>query len=221
MLKRIMGVVAAVAGLLVTVTAAVRLAYAIPSNFTTNGKGLDMLVDLVERYSLWDHIPAVLVGMTVTLSALPLLLSPRKKRVATVASAPERDGEPPLAEAPEISLPSDVGAQTPSAEVVTRILRTRLRGATFRNPDGVSRRVLLAGIAAGDILLCRSSDRKTPDEGIGVYTLRGEQLGYLDTGFIRDLRAQYPGFRIGITVEKVIGGRQPHTCLLRVAVYGA
>jgi hypothetical protein len=221
MLKRIVGVLAAVLGLAVTVIAAVELAYAIPANFTPHGEGLDMLVDLMERYSLRDHIVTILVGVAITLSALPLLLSPRKKRVAAVAPATEHDEAPVAAETSELLLPSDAEERKPSAETVSRVVRTRLRGATFRNPDGVSRRALLAGMTSGDILLCRAAENRSSGEVIGVYNLRGEQLGYLDTGFIRDLRAQYPGFRIGITVEKVIGGKQPYTCLLRVAVYGS
>ena len=220
MLKRICGILAAAAGLFLVIAAAVELAFAIPANFTTNYDGLDLLVDLAERYRLRDYIVTILFGMVLCLSALPLLLSPRKRRVAVATSASVAESASLPEEGNHVLPAGGEPALAPRTETVSRILRTRLMGATFRNPDGVSRSALLADMAAGDILLCRAAEGAGSDEIIGVYNLRGDRLGHLDTGFIRDLRARYPGFRIGITVERVLGGSQPYSCLLRVAVYG-
>ena len=227
MFKRISGAAVAVLGLVIVIIASGRLAYAIPANFTTNGTGVDMLVDLAERYALRGHIVSILAGLALCLSALPLLLSPRKRRVAVVVPSAEpiaamADGDAPIPQPEAFALQpaAPIEGELVSNETVSRILRAKLMGSTFRNPDGVSRRTLLAGIAAGDILLCRTEETGSVGEIIGVYTLRGECLGFLDSGFVRDLRARYPGFRIGITVERVLGGELPHSCLLRVAVYG-
>lgn len=219
MLKRVAGALALTAGIALTAVFAVKLAYAIPSNFTTQGEGLDMLVDLVERYSLRGFVLAILTGLALCLTALPLWLSPRKRRVAV--AVPKTESETGTAEASVAgSEPvEEADGEAPPVERVSCVLRTRLMGSTFRNRDGGSRRALLKGMTAGDILLCRSGELADSFELIGVYTLRGDQVGYLDRGFVRDLRSQYPGFRIGITVERMIGGTEPHTCLLRVAVY--
>ena len=99
-------------------------------------------------------------------------------------------------------------------------LHTRLLGTTFANPDGSSRQSLLAGTTEGDVLVCRTLSQREAVETVGIFTIRGRQLGYLDTSFVRLIREQYPNRRIGVCVEQVKGGQGlPYTCDLRVTVF--
>jgi hypothetical protein len=222
MLKRIGGVIVMIGGLLLTVLCAVALAYDIPANFTVSGKGMDALVNLITKYDLRLHVLLISLGIALVLSGMLLFLSPRKCRVAARLAVTDLD-EAAVAPADGMSAESaaeEETAESPRSETAICILRTHLMGTTFRSAGGDDRQALLAKAEAGDILLCRAVPGHQFAETIGVYTVSGALLGYLDTAFTRDIRDRYPNHRIGLTVEEILGGQGvPYRCLLRVGVY--
>ena len=220
MFKRICGVILLLGGLTLTVLTAVALAYAIPRNVTVSGEGLDALVNLVERYSLKNHIYLISLGLTVILSSLVMLLSPRRVRVAAPAAEAEvaceavadTDGvNDPETEAP-VASPRLVGS-----------FYTHLMGTAFANPGGRDRQKILSELHAGDVAICRTVVKRGEDETetVGIFTVRGEQVGTIDVSVLRAVRESYPDHRIGVTIERVSGGGgRPYTCAVRVGVYG-
>ena len=220
MFKRICGVILLLGGLTLTVLTAVALAYDIPRNFTVSGEGLDALVNLVERYSLKNHIYLISLGLTVILSSLVMLLSPRRVRVAAPAAEAEvaceavadTDGvNDPETEAP-VASPRLVGS-----------FYTHLMGTAFANPGGRDRQKILSELHAGDVAICRTVVKRGEDETetVGIFTVRGEQMGTIDVSVLRAVRESYPDHRIGVTIERVSGGGgRPYTCAVRVGVYG-
>ncbi len=217
--KRIWGVITLLAGLALTVLTAVALAYDIPSNFRVEGKGMEKLVNLVVKYGLRDHILLIGLGIALVLSAFILLLSPRKIKVKTpaVQAAEARDeGTEALAEATEEEA-------TPQAQ--PRLIcsfRTNLMGTAFANPGGRSRQQILREIRAGDVVACRTVVKRGEEETetVGVFSVKGEQMGIIDVSVLRAIRDRYPNHRIGITVERISGGHGvPYTCAVRLGVY--
>lgn len=217
--KRIWGVITLLAGLALTVLTAVALAYDIPSNFRVDGKGMEKLVDLVVKYGLRDHILLIGLGIALVLSAFILLLSPRKIKVKTPAAqaAEARDeGAEALAEATE---------EEATPQVQPRLIcsfRTNLMGTAFANPGGRSRQQILREIRAGDVVACRTVVKRGEEETetVGVFSVKGEQMGIIDVSVLRAIRDRYPNHRIGITVERISGGHGvPYTCAVRLGVY--
>lgn len=194
------------------------------------------LVVLVRYYDLRGEILLGILGLTLLLAATALLLSPYRRWVAI---SPPQGAEVP-ADASTADIVADIadtavqaGDGSPaekqegklSSEPATEPhpvchLRTRLMGSTFCNTDGASRQHALGQIQAGDILVCRSPEDERTAETVGVFTVGGCQLGFLDAAFLRFLRGRYPGCRIGVEVERVCGGgKLPYICDLKVAVY--
>ena len=219
MFKRIVGVILLVGGLLSTVLSAVTLAFAIPSNFTVSGKGLEKLVNLVVKYDLRNHVLFISLGLVFILSALVLLLSPRRIKVRTAVAATADTA----ADAAETS--SEATGEETAPEAMPRLVQvyhTNLMGTGFANPGGRSRQLILRETRAGDVVACRTVVKRGEDETetVGVFTVKGEQMGFIDLSILRAIRDSYPNHRIGVTIERVSGGRGvPYTCGVRVGVY--
>ncbi len=185
------------------------------------------LVTLVKYYDLRDEILLGALGVTLLLAAAALLLSPGRRWVA-IAEEQAIGGATEKAAAEDTASPSEgtLGetSHTPSEPRPVCYLRTRLMGGVFCNSNGSSRQNALSQIRDGDILVCRSPGEggraDTAAETVGVFTVSGSCLGFLDAAFLRSLRDRYPGCRIGVEVERITGGgKLPYTCDLRVAVY--
>lgn len=217
--KRIWGVLVLLGGLALTVLSAVALAFDIPSNFTVSGKGLEKLVNLVVKYDLRNHILLIGLGLALILSSLVLLLSPRRVKVkAPVAATADT-----AADAAETS--SEATEEETAPEAMPRLVQvyhTNLMGTGFANPGGRSRQQILRETRAGDVVACRTVVKRGEDETetVGVFTVKGEQMGFIDLSILRAIRDSYPNHRIGVTIERVSGGRGvPYTCGVRVGVY--
>lgn len=217
--KRIFGVLVLLAGLTLTVLTAVALAFDIPSNFTVQGEGLEKLVNLVVKYDLRNHVLLIGLGLVMILSSLALFLSPRRIKVREAAAVSEKATD---------AIPSDTEApaeEEPTPEAMPRLVQvyhTNLMGTGFANPGGRSRQQILRETRAGDVVACRTVVKRGEDETetVGVFTVKGEQMGFIDLSILRAIRDSYPNHRIGVTIERVSGGRGvPYTCGVRVGVY--
>ena len=87
---------------------------------------------------------------------------------------------------------------------------------------GKTGRTVLHEMDPGEPLMCRMvSDHQFPSS-IGVFTLRGHLLGYLDDSFVRELERKYPNHRIAVAVDRITDRDDTaFRCLLRVGVYEA
>lgn len=218
--KRIWGAIVLFGGLALTVLFAVALAFDIPSNFTVSGKGLEKLVNLVVKYDLRNHILFIGLGLALILSSLVLFLSPRRVKVRTPVAA-----DAAVAGADTLEAPSEATEEEPAPEAMPRLVQvyhTNLMGTGLANPGGRSRQLILRETRAGDVVACRTVVKRGEDETetVGVFTVKGEQMGFIDLSILRAIRDSYPNHRIGVTIERVSGGRGvPYTCGVRVGVY--
>ena len=217
--KRIFGVLVLLAGLTLTVLNAVALAFDIPSNFTVQGEGLEKLVNLMVKYDLRNHVLLIGLGLVMILSSLALFLSPRRVKVRAPVAAAD-----PVATA-AAKTPSEATEEEPTPEAMPRLVQvyhTNLMGTGLANPGGRSRQLILRETRAGDVVACRTVVKRGEDETetVGVFTVKGEQMGFIDLSILRAIRDSYPNHRIGVTIERVSGGRGvPYTCGVRVGVY--
>ncbi|MBQ3507748.1 MAG: hypothetical protein IJA91_04285 [Clostridia bacterium] len=212
MKKRIWGILWAIAGIAVAVPGVLSARNTIhrmqsPARFTG-------IVAWVRHYGLRWEILLVSLGVFLLLTAIILFLMPRRRLVSVSAEQVARNEE---AQSTEGAKPSSQLTLEPQIEC---FLRTHLMGTTFLNADGSSRQSLLVNISVGDVLVCRTLTNPFGTESIGVFTVRGRQLGYLDASFTRAIRERYPNRRIGVYVERLDGGQGvPYICDLRIAVY--
>ena len=189
---------------------------------------------------LWNTAPITLLslliclGLTVALSSLALVLSPRRVRVpAPVVAIPntaEGTGElttANTADTADTAATADAtiseSAPKPTPSIVGTFY-THLMGTGLTNPGGRDRQRILSELKAGDVAVCRTVVQAAPGETetVGVFTVRGEQVGFIDLAVLRTVREKYPDHRIGVTIERVSGGfGRPYTCAVRVGVYGA
>lgn len=219
--KRITGVLALLAGLGLTVFHAVKLAYQIPSNFTVDGKGVAFLVRLADKYDLHGLILAILFGVGVVLGGLYRLISPRRCRVAVATPAGESSTTSLTASSSELPTEEETSpVRGPEALICS--FSTHLMGATFMGSGGKTGRTVLHEMDPGEPLMCRMvSDHQFPSS-IGVFTLRGHLLGYLDDSCVRELERKYPNHRIAVAVDRITDRDDTaFRCLLRVGVYEA
>ena len=212
--KRIRGVLILLMGLGVTVFHAVKLAYRIPSNFTAEGDGMAFLVNLVEKYNLQTFILVILFGVGLSLSGVYLLLIPRMRRVPFAKPLGESETVIPLGSRSETeaSLARDADAFIGS-------FRTHLMGATFQASGGKTGRTMLTEMDPSEPLMCRLvTDHQFPS--IGVFTLHGQLLGYLDAAFMQELERKYPNHRISVAIDRMTDREDTaFRCLIRVGVY--
>lgn len=220
MAKRVWGVIVLLGGLILAALVAVTMVYDIPANFTVEGEGLEALVNLVEKYRLRQYVLFISLGLTVALSSLALFLSPRKVKVGAVD--PKGADAPEAADSP--TLPSEGDAPPVVRPRLIRAYHTTLLGTGLANSGGRDRQQILREVRPGDVVACRTVVQRGEDETetVGVFTVKGEQMGVIDLAVLRAVREQYPDHRIGVTIERIGGGQgTPYTCNLRVGVYRA
>lgn len=198
---------------------------------------------ILRYYNLYGAILLLAVGGGLLLAARILCLVRRKRpngRADAGASRREEQddsGEPPGEPLPDASdgsadpaasekadnpaavPPSDVPPTSPVTEPV-RVYHSRIMGATVVGNRGRNRQQVLASLLAGDMLVCRSSPRADDAAAIGLFTVSGEQVGYLDSNLVGEIKVRYPHHRIGAILETVRGGNgSPLTGEIRVTVY--
>lgn len=220
--KRIWGVLILLGGLTLTVLTAITLAYDIPANFTVSGEGVEALVELVVKYDLRNHILLFGLGLTLALSSLTLFLAPRRIKVKAEAPASAEASSAETDTPAEGEATSDDASPPKPNPQLVQVYHTNLMGTAFANVGGRSRQQILREIRAGDVVACRTVVKRGEDETetVGIFTVRGEQMGFIDLSILRAIRDSYPDHRIGVTIERVSGGHGvPYTCAVRVGVY--
>jgi hypothetical protein len=224
MLKRILGCLVLLAGLGLTAWVTVTMAFAIPANFHVEAKGLEYLAELIIKYRLRSYFLLIAVGLTLCLTSVALFLAPRRRKTA-VSAEKTVDVREELAVAEDsvadekAALPCAFLSESPD---LIRIFRSRIMATAFCNPGGRNRQLIIREAKAGDVVSCRSMGNPLSDEGetVGIFSVKGEQMGVMDTALFYAIRDKYPNHRIGVTVDRVSGGCGiPYDCYIRVSIY--
>lgn len=224
MFKRILGVLSLVGGLALTAWAAVTAAFAIPRNFEVEAKGLEFLAELITKYRLRSYFLLIGVGLTLCLTSVGLFLAPRKRKVAVsameTATLTEAGRTDSAATSEQTAATPDRVAST--APDLIRVFHSRVMATAFCNPRGRNRQWVIREAKVGDVVTCRSVGKAAPDEPetVGIFSVKGEQMGVMDTALFYAIRDKYPHHRMGITVDRISGGAGiPYTCHIRVSIY--
>ncbi len=226
MWKRITGGVLLLMGLGLTLWMAVVIAFAIPGNFEVEAKGLEFLAELIIKYRLRSYFLLIAVGLTLCLTSVAFFVAPRRRKVEVSAKevVRSREGGTDAVGASSEEKTETFGAVVAVSEPpdLIRVFRSRVMAAAFCNPDGRNRQSIIREAKAGDVVTCRSVGKTLPDEPetVGVFSVKGEQMGVMDTALFYAIREKYPHHRMGITVDRIDGGAGiPYTCHIRVSIY--
>ena len=107
------------------------------------------------------------------------------------------------------------------AKTVIRDFHTKIVGVTYGNSDGSSRQEYIKKLKPGDELVFRPVPTAEYPDAIGVFTLKGEQLGHLSAGLAAELKSEYPTNYMQATVANVTGGNgMNYGCNIHIVVYG-
>ena len=223
MFKRILGIFSLLGGLALTAWAAVTVAFAIPRNFEVEAKGLEFLAELIIKYRLRSYFLLIAVGLTLCLTSVALFLAPRRRKVPVSAGEVEALGKAGTDAAPPAVEPDEkpVGVSPASPDLI-RVFRSRVMATAFCNPGGRNRQWVIREAKVGDVVTCRAVGKTLPDEPetVGIFSVKGEQMGVMDTALFYAIRDQYPNHRMGVTVDRISGGAGiPYTCYIRVGIY--
>ena len=223
MLKRILGILSLFFGSVLTVWMVVMVVLAVPKNFEAEAKGLALLVELIAEHKLRSYFLLLSVGLSLIFTAVPLFLAPRKKKVAVSDEdfARLREDEAADAFGAENGVRSLDADSSESADLIC-VFRSRVMATSFCNPGGRNRQWILREAKVGDVVTCRSVGKSFYDEvdTVGIFSVKGELMGLMDTSLFYTICKQYPNHRMGIIVERISGGRGiPYDCHIRVSIY--
>ena len=216
MWKRIPAMVTLLGGLALVGWSILTVVIGGPRHPEVEGMGLAYLAEFITKYGLRVYFLIMAVGLSLCLTSVALFLMPLRRRVtadadasAQTPSAAEATTQPPVAFVAE------------SADLI-RIFRSRMLGTAFCNPGGRNRQLILREAKVGDVVTCRPLGDRTMDEydAVGIFSVKGEQMGLMDTALFYSICEQYPHHRMGIIVERVNGGQGiPYECCIRVSIY--
>lgn len=107
------------------------------------------------------------------------------------------------------------------AKTVVRDFHTKIVGVTYGNSDGSSRQEYIKKLKPGDELVFRPVPTSEYPDAVGVFTLKGEQLGHLNADLAAELKNKYPTNYMQATVANVTGGNDMnYGCNVHIVVYG-
>lgn len=107
------------------------------------------------------------------------------------------------------------------AKTVIRDFHTKIVGVTYGNADGSSRQEYIKKLKPGDELVFRPVPTPEYPDAIGVFTLKGEQLGYLGADLAAEFKNKYPTNYMQASVANVTGGNgMNYGCNIHIVVYG-
>ena len=104
---------------------------------------------------------------------------------------------------------------------VIRDFHSKVVGVTFGNADGSSRQEYIRKLKPGEELVFRPLPTREYPDAIGVFTLKGKQLGYLNSDLAAELKYKYPTNFMRVTVDSVTGGGgKTYGCNIHIVIYG-
>ena len=93
-----------------------------------------------------------------------------------------------------------------SARAIERDFYTKVAGVTFDNADGTSRQSIIKKCSPGEDVIFKPMPSKEYPDAIGVFTTKGQQLGFLKAELAHEMKYQYGTNPMSATISDITGG---------------
>lgn len=142
----------------------------------------------------------------IAVGGLLLYLGIKKNKEITTLSAEEKSKAKP-----------SVKAVTQNVE---RDFYSKVVGVTFGNDDGTSRQEYIKKLKPGQELIFKPVPTPEYPDAIGVFTLKGKQIGHVKADLATELKERYPDNYMNVTVSEVTGGGgKTYGCNIHIIIY--
>lgn len=92
-------------------------------------------------------------------------------------------------------------------------------GTIYQNENGTHRQTYIAKLKVGEDLLFKPAPTQEYPDTIGVFTKRGEQIGFIGYKDLNELRGLYAHNRASVTVESVEHSERGLGVTMRIKIY--
>lgn len=97
---------------------------------------------------------------------------------------------------------------------------TKVVGVTYKNDNGSDRQKIISKCKAGQDVIFKPTPSKEYPEAVGVFTVKGEQLGYLNAELAHDLIHTYPNNQMQATITTITGGNgKNYGCNIHIHIF--
>ena len=94
----------------------------------------------------------------------------------------------------------------PATAQIERDFHTKVVGVSFNNANGTSRQDAIKACRSGESVLLRPSPSKEFPDAIGVFSSKGQQLGFLNAELAADMKYKYPTHPMSCAISDIHGG---------------
>ena len=103
---------------------------------------------------------------------------------------------------------------------VVQDFHTKVVGVTFGNDDGSSRQEIIKGCKVGEDIIFKPVPTKDYPDAIGVFNMRGQQLGHINAELAAELKEKYGANPMSVTINNITGGDDKnYGCNLHIIIY--
>lgn len=99
------------------------------------------------------------------------------------------------------------GTAAPAPEVEREVIReiySNVVACVYPNENGTSRQTYIARLKVGEDLIFKPTPSKEYPDSIGVFTLRGEQIGVVSYQVVNEMRGLYTYNDASATVNEIL-----------------
>lgn len=93
-----------------------------------------------------------------------------------------------------------------SARTVERDFYTKVAGVSFDNANGTSRQSIIKKCQSGEDVILKPMPSKEFPDAIGVFTMKGKQIGFLSADLAHDMKYKYGTNPMSATISGITGG---------------
>lgn len=115
--------------------------------------------------------------------------------------------------------PAAVSIDTSKMEIISDF-HTKVVGVTFNNDDGTSRQKIIQSCKSGEDIILKPTPSKEYPDAIGVFNIRGQQLGNINAELAKEIKNKYPANPMKCSISALTGGgERTYGCNLHIIIY--
>jgi len=86
------------------------------------------------------------------------------------------------------------------------VFHTKVVGVTYNNTNGKNRQEIIKKCHAGDDVIHLNIPSKEYPDAIGIFTMQGEQLGYLSKELATEFHTKWENSKVDLSICNITGG---------------